>query len=85
MFDIRSKFSNKVNIKIDFEISDSGITNDLYEIATKFPGKCALILHLVNNKGTVNKIQSDHIFISNELECVKMLQSKIGVKNVWIS
>ena len=85
MSDIRSKFSNKVNIKIDFEISDSDITNDLYEIATKFPGKCALILHLVNNKGTVNKIQSDHIFISNELECVKMLQSKIGVKNVWIS
>jgi len=82
--EIRSKFSNKLNIKIDFEINNKDIINDLYEIATQFPGKCNLILHLVNNKGLVQKIQSDNILISNESACVKMLEDKMGSKNVWI-
>ncbi len=82
---IRSKFSNKVNIKIDFLVSNTNITNELYEIATQFPGKCILILHLVNNKGVVQKIQSDNILISNESECIKILQDKLGTQNVWIS
>ena len=82
--EIRSKFSNKLNIKIDFEINNKDIINDLYEIATQFPGKCNLILHLVNNKGLIQKIQSDNILISNESACVKMLEDKMGSKNVWI-
>ena len=83
--EIRSKFSKKLNIKIDFKINNKDIINDLYEIATQFPGKCNFILHLVNNKGLVQKIQSDNLLISNESACVKMLEDKMGSKNVWIS
>jgi DNA polymerase III subunit alpha len=83
--EIRSKFSNNVNIKIDFEVNNQDIINDLYDIATEYPGTCNLILHIVNNKGVVKKIPAENLLISNKSSCVKILQNKIGTKNVWIS
>ena len=82
---IRSKFSNNVNIKIAFEENNKNLINDLYDIAMQFPGKCNLILHIFNNKGLSQKIQSDNVLISNKSECIKMLSEKIGSQNVWIS
>ena len=82
---IRSKFSNNVNIKIPFEEKNKNLINDLYDIAMQFPGKCNLILHIFNNKGLSQKIQSDNISISNQSECIKMLSEKIGSQNIWIS
>ena len=82
---IRAKFSNNVNIKIPFEEKNKNLINDLYDIAMQFPGKCNLILHIFNNKGLSQKIQSDNISISNQSECIKMLSEKIGSQNVWIS
>ena len=82
---IRDKFSTTVNIKIGFEIKNSNTINELYNIATQFPGTCNLIFHIINNKGVANKIKSDSIFISNKQECINVLKDKIGSKNVWIS
>ena len=83
--DIRSKFSKNVNIKIDFSINDNNIINDLYNIATQFPGKCNLILHIINSKGVVQKINSNNVLISSNIKCIEMLSDVIGLKNVWIS
>ena len=57
----------------------------LYETAVQFPGKCKLVLHVVGNQGTINKITADDIFVSNKIDSIKAFKNKLGSENVWIS
>ena len=82
---IRNQFSNNINIKLDFSLNDKDIITQLYETATKFPGKCKLVIHVVSNKGNIQKINADEIFVSNKQEAIDQFRSKVGSKNVWIS
>ena len=82
---IRKLFSHNLNIKIDFEINDPSIIQDLHDIALKFPGDCNLVLHILNNQGQPHKIKSDNIFVSNDALCIHAFRDKIGLKNVWLS
>ena len=83
--DIRDKFSNTINIKLNFENNDQVIISQLYETAVQFPGKCKLVLHVVGNQGTINKITADDIFVSNKIDSIKAFKNKLGSENVWIS
>ena len=82
---IRNQFSNNINIKLDFNLNNKDIIIQLYETATKFPGKCKLVIHVVSNKGNIQKINADEIFVSNKQEAIDQFRSKVGSKNVWIS
>ena len=82
---IRKKLSQNVHLKIDFHTANPTIIDNLYKIAESFPGECNLILHILNNKGKLNKIKSTNIFISNDILCIKAFKNKLGEKNVWLS
>ena len=66
-------FSNNINIKINFEMNNSEIIHELYEIVEQFPGDCGLILHIANNSGKFQKIKSSNIFISSDQLCINKL------------
>ena len=74
-----------MNIKIDFEINDPSIIQDLHDIALQFPGDCNLVLHILNNQGQPHKIKPDNILVSNDVLCINAFRDKIGLKNVWLS
>ena len=82
---IREKLSNNVNVKINFDINDNSIIDKLYEAGDKFPGDSNLILHVLNNQGQSDTIQSAKLLISNDTECLQYLKNIIGSKNVWLS
>ena len=82
---IREKLSNNVNVKINFDINDHSIIDKIYEAGDKFPGDSKLILHVLNNQGQSDTIQSAKLLISNDTECLHYLKNIIGSKNVWLS
>jgi len=82
---INEKLINNINVKINFDISDNSIIDQLYQAGDKFPGNCHLILHVANNQGRYDKIKSTNILISNDSECLKYLKDTIGAANVWFS
>ena len=82
---IRDRLSHNVNIKIDFQINNEKIIQELYKIAEDFNGNCNLILHIMNNKGKLKKIKSTNILISNNIQCIDKLIEILGEHNVWLS
>ena len=82
---IRKLFSHSLNIKINFEINDPSIIQDLHDIAMQFPGDCNLVLHILNKQGQPHKIKSNTILVSNDSLCLNTFKEKIGTQNVWLS
>ena len=82
---VRKIFSNNVNIKINFENTNSEIIEELYAIAENFSGSCGLILHIMNNKNKFQKIKSGTILVSSSQECITAFREKLGYHNVWLS
>jgi len=82
---IRKLFTNNVNIKIIFEMSNPKVIQELYDISESFPGECGLILHVVNSTGQFEKIKSSNILISSNQLCIDTLRKKLGINNVWLS
>ncbi len=83
--EIRDKFSTTINVKLNFNLNDQNIISELHDTATKFPGKCKLVLHVISNKGNVKKINAENIFVSNKPESILEFRNKVGSNNVWIS
>ena len=82
---IKDKLINEVSVKIDYEIKNDSIINDLFSLCEKFSGEYPLTIHLTNSLGKTQKVKSNKIFISIENDCIKELKSLLGQKNVWFN
>ena len=82
---IREKLSNSVNLKISFETDNPEIIDNLYSVSKNFPGTCKLVLHILNSKGVLKKIQPIKILVSNKIESINQFKSILGDNNVWLS
>ena len=82
---IKDKLINEVSVKIDYEMKNDSIINDLFSLCEKFSGEYPLTIHLTNSLGKTQKVKSNKIFISIENDCIKELKSLLGQKNVWFN
>ena len=82
---IQDKLVNEVSVKIDYEIKNDSIINDLYSLCEKYKGEYPLTIHLTNSLGKSQKVKSNTIFISIKNDCIQALKSLVGQNNVWFN
>ena len=88
VFDIkylRDKVLNNINVKINYIINTDSIINRLLSVCDSNKGQCNLILHLANNLGKTDPIESNKIQISSDSKCIRELKEIVGKENVWFS
>ena len=82
---LKEKIIKYLNIKIDYSIDSSGILDEIDNLFQKYPGNHSTVLHLITQKGKIQKILSKQLKFSTNNIALAALRKLVGYKNVWLS
>ena len=81
---IRQTLSQSINILITPNHTMEDMLDKLKLLSKENAGQCSLMLHLKSENGGIQKIKSNEVKVSSNINFLKELRSVFDDKNVWI-
>ena len=81
---VRNKLSRHINIKLSYDKANKEILSKIHNIAKSSKGHCRFILNIESSTGYVQRVVSNDLNVSPDLEFIQKLREILGDENVWI-
>ena len=81
---VRSKFSKHVHVKIEYNQENPDILNAIRSLAESNPGNCRFIINIESSSGYSQKIVSQDLNVSSNIDFITQMRNIAGDNNVWI-
>ena len=82
---LKEKIIKYLNIQIDYSSIDRNILDKIEQLSNSYTGSCSTVLHLITQKGKIQKILSNELKFSINSSALSALRELVGYKNVWLS
>ena len=81
---VRDKLSRHINVKLSYDKASKEILSKIHNIAKSSKGHCRFILNIESSNGYVQRVVSNDLNVSPNLEFIQKLREVLGDENVWI-
>ena len=81
---VRDKLSRHINVKLSYDKASKEILSQVHSIAKSSKGHCRFILNIESSNGYVQRVVSNDLNVSPNLEFIQKLRDILGDENVWI-
>ena len=81
----RDKFSRHVNITIPYNIKDKSILESVQSLAQSNAGRCRFIINIETSSGYLQRVVSQNLNVSPNIEFIENMRTLLGNQNVWIN
>ena len=81
---VRNKLSRHINIKLSYDKANKETLSEIHRIAKSSKGHCRFILNIESSSGYMQRVVSNDLNVSPNLEFIQQLRDILGDENVWI-
>ena len=82
---LEGSYKLAVNKKVVWKaLNNPEILNKIKSITESYKGNCRLIINIETSSGYMQKIVSQNINISPDIDLINQLRDTLGEKNIWI-
>ncbi len=82
--DARNKFSRHINIKIPYDNNSTELLKTIKSLVSSNPGHCRFVINVESSNGYIQKIVSQDINVSADIQFIIAMRELLGQDNVWI-
>ena len=82
--DARNKFSRHINIKIPYDSSNAQLLKAIKSLVSSNLGHCRFVINIESSNGYMQRIVSQDMNVSADIQFIIEMRELLGKDNVWI-